>query len=225
MAGRWINKLAMIKKSQDKTRPKASKCTTNDNHHDDIRFRIDKANTMADEYAAVSLENVRLKTKLWEKLQFNFCTSLKLLLLCAWINNWFPVIIMNQWKTFRVFTQNKTQWNASRLCIMPNLDHPFREYSKSYSNIYCTIEPVKYRSKIIFLNKTKHWFRCWIINSWLNPFLRKGFNRYYISLKYPRTDFMIIRNITICYNTEIFVSLVKDLLLFSFERHDVYLPF
>ena len=29
-----------------------------------IRFRIDKANTMADENAAVSLGNVRLKTNL-----------------------------------------------------------------------------------------------------------------------------------------------------------------
>ena len=58
-----LNKLAMIKKPQDTTRPKASKGTTNDSHHD-IRFRIDKANTMADENAAVSLGNVRLKTKL-----------------------------------------------------------------------------------------------------------------------------------------------------------------
>ena len=59
-----LYKLAMIKKPQDKTRPKASKGTTNDSHHYGIRFRIDKANTMADENAAVSLGNVRLKTKL-----------------------------------------------------------------------------------------------------------------------------------------------------------------
>ena len=59
-----LDKLAMIKKSQDKTRLKASKCTTNESHHDGIRFIIDKANTMADENAAVSMGNVRLKTKL-----------------------------------------------------------------------------------------------------------------------------------------------------------------
>ena len=61
--GLALDKLAMIKKSQEKIRPKASKCTTNDSHHG-IRFRIDQANTMADENASVSLGNVRLKTKL-----------------------------------------------------------------------------------------------------------------------------------------------------------------
>ena len=59
-----LDKLAMIKKSQDKTHFKASKCTTNESHHDGIRFIIDKANTMADENAAVSMGNVRLNTKL-----------------------------------------------------------------------------------------------------------------------------------------------------------------
>ena len=58
-----LDKVAKTKKTQDKTRPKASKCTTNDSHHG-IRFRIDQANTMADENAAVSTGNVRLKTKL-----------------------------------------------------------------------------------------------------------------------------------------------------------------
>ena len=58
-----LDKVAKIKKTQEKTRPKAPQGTTNDSHHG-IRFRIDKANTMADENAAVSMENVRLKTKL-----------------------------------------------------------------------------------------------------------------------------------------------------------------
>ena len=54
-----LDKLAKIKKSQDKTPPKASKGTTNDR-----MFKIDIANTMADENATVLIGNVRLETKL-----------------------------------------------------------------------------------------------------------------------------------------------------------------
>ena len=58
-----VDKLAMIVKTQGKTRPKTPEGTTNDSHHG-IRFKIDKANTMADENTAVSMGNVRLETKL-----------------------------------------------------------------------------------------------------------------------------------------------------------------
>ena len=46
-----LDKLAKIKKTQAKTPPKASKGTTND-----LRFKKDNANTMADKNAAVRLE-------------------------------------------------------------------------------------------------------------------------------------------------------------------------
>ena len=53
----------MIKKTQDKIPPTTSKYTTNVNNLD-IRFNIDKTNTMADENAAVFMGNVRFETKL-----------------------------------------------------------------------------------------------------------------------------------------------------------------
>ena len=60
-----LDKLAMIKKSQDKTPAKTSTSqgTTHESHHC-IRFKIDKANIMADENATVSMGNHRLKRKL-----------------------------------------------------------------------------------------------------------------------------------------------------------------
>ena len=56
---RELDKLEKIKKSQDKTPPKASQGTTNDSW-----FKIDNANTMADENATVLIGNLRLETKL-----------------------------------------------------------------------------------------------------------------------------------------------------------------
>nr|XP_022339258.1 uncharacterized protein LOC111134488 isoform X2 [Crassostrea virginica] len=54
-----LDKLAKIKKTRDKTTPKASLGTTNDR-----MFKIDNANTMADENATVLIGNVRWETKL-----------------------------------------------------------------------------------------------------------------------------------------------------------------
>nr|XP_022337877.1 uncharacterized protein LOC111133643 isoform X2 [Crassostrea virginica] len=54
-----LDKLAKIKKTRDKTPPKASLGTTNDR-----MFKIDNANTMADENATVLIGNVRWETKL-----------------------------------------------------------------------------------------------------------------------------------------------------------------
>lgn len=62
-AGNDNGKLSMIKKTQDKIPPTTSTGTTNVNNLD-IRFKIDKTNTMADENAVVLMRNVRLKTKL-----------------------------------------------------------------------------------------------------------------------------------------------------------------
>ncbi|XP_078339042.1 uncharacterized protein LOC111133647 [Crassostrea virginica] len=56
---RALDKLAKIKKTQDKTPRKASLGTTND-----LLFKLDNANTMANENAAVLIGNDRLETKL-----------------------------------------------------------------------------------------------------------------------------------------------------------------
>lgn len=62
-AGNNKDKLAMIKKTQDKIPPTTSTGTTNVNNLD-IRFKIDKTNTMAGENAAVLMGNVWFETKL-----------------------------------------------------------------------------------------------------------------------------------------------------------------
>ena len=54
-----LDKLAKIQKTQDKTPPIASIGTTND-----LWFKIDNSNTMANENATVLIGNVRLETKL-----------------------------------------------------------------------------------------------------------------------------------------------------------------
>ena len=63
---RVLDKLEKIKKSQDKTPPIASIGSTNDSW-----FKIDNANTMADENATVLIGNLRLETKLLVKLEKN----------------------------------------------------------------------------------------------------------------------------------------------------------
>ena len=62
-AGNDNGKLSMIKKIQDKIPPTTSKYTTDVNNVD-IRFKIDKTNTMTDENAAVLMGNVRFEIKL-----------------------------------------------------------------------------------------------------------------------------------------------------------------
>nr|XP_022337879.1 uncharacterized protein LOC111133645 isoform X2 [Crassostrea virginica]XP_022337880.1 uncharacterized protein LOC111133645 isoform X2 [Crassostrea virginica] len=62
-AGNDNGKLSMIKKTQDKIPPTTSTGTTDVNNLD-IRFKINKTNTMTDENATVLMGNVRLETKL-----------------------------------------------------------------------------------------------------------------------------------------------------------------
>ena len=62
-AGNDNGKLSMIKKTQDKIPPTTSTGTADVNNLD-IRFKINKTNTMTDENAAVLMGNVRFETKL-----------------------------------------------------------------------------------------------------------------------------------------------------------------